>query len=288
MKKDNNKTQVTKSFKILIVLLVFSMLRSLFYIYKMSDRSKKIIISLREEKAIVLKDLEKSDLFLQQIMTSNKSLSKKLAIEQSKIKKLIAELKSKSVTENNIAGYKKSANNADARIKELLNEINNYKNKIDSTNVVLGNERIKVDTLTTSNKKLTKTIDKAAKLYFYNLNYGTFKDKGEGKLVETTKSNRINLIKISFMIAENNLVKASNKDFYVQIIDSKANVVGLKNTLKIGAQELTYSAVLKTNYKNETTKVEGEIAVDNLTEGTYFINVFDKSKLILNTSFTLK
>ena len=90
------------------------------------------------------------------------------------------------------------------------------------------------------------------------------------------------------MIAENNLVKASNKDFYVQIIDSKANVVGLKNTLKIGAQELTYSAVLKTNYKNETTKVEGEIAVDNLTEGTYFINVFDKSKLILNTSFTLK
>ncbi len=288
MKKDNNKTQVTKSFKILIVLLVFSMLGSLFYIYKMSDRSKKIIISLREEKAIVLKDLEKSDLFLQQIMTSNKSLSKKLAIEQSKIKKLIAELKSKSVTENNIAGYKKSANNADARIKELLNEINNYKNKIDSTNVVLGNERIKVDTLTTSNKKLTKTIDKAAKLYFYNLNYGTFKDKGEGKLVETTKSNRINLIKISFMIAENNLVKASNKDFYVQIIDSKANVVGLKNTLKIGAQELTYSAVLKTNYKNETTKVEGEIAVDNLTEGTYFINVFDKSKLILNTSFTLK
>ena len=288
MKKDNNKTQVTKSFKILIVLLVFSMLGSLFYIYKMSDRSKKIIISLREEKAIVLKDLEKSDLFLQQIMTSNKSLSKKLAIEQSKIKKLIAELKSKSVTENNIAGYNKSANNADARIKELLNEINNYKNKIDSTNVVLGNERIKVDTLTTSNKKLTKTIDKAAKLYFYNLNYGTFKDKGEGKLVETTKSNRINLIKISFMIAENNLVKASNKDFYVQIIDSKANVEGLKNTLKIGAQELTYSAVLKTNYKNETTKVEGEIAVDNLTEGTYFINVFDKSKLILNTSFTLK
>lgn len=288
MKKDNNKTQVTKSFKILIVLLVFSMLGSLFYIYKMSDRSKKIIISLREEKAIVLKDLEKSDLFLQQIMTSNKSLSKKLAIEQSKIKKLIAELKSKSVTENNIAGYKKSANNADERIKQLLNEINIYKNKIDSTNVVLGNERIKVDTLTTSNKKLTKTIDKAAKLYFYNLNYGTFKDKGEGKLVETTKSNRINLIKISFMIAENNLVKASNKDFYVQIIDSKANVVGLKNTLKIGAQELTYSAVLKTNYKNETTKVEGEIAVDNLTEGTYFINVFDKSKLILNTSFTLK
>jgi len=288
MKKDTSKKQVTKSFKILIILLVFSMLGSLFYIYKMSDRSKKIIISLREEKAMVLKDLEKSDLFLKQVITSNKQLSKKLAIEQAKIKKLIAELKTQKVTEKNIIVYKQSANNADERIKFLLNEINNYKNKIDSTNIVLGNERKKVDTLTTSNKKLSTTIDKAAKLYFYNLNFTTLKDKGSGKQVETNRASRINLIKISFMIAENNVVKASNKDFYVQIIDSKGNVIGLKNSIKIGTQELTYSSILNANYKNETLKVEGEIPVSDLSEGVYFINIFDKAKLILNTSFNLK
>ena len=160
MENDNNKKQVTKSFKIIIVLLVLAMLGSLFYIYKMSDRSKRMIISLRQEKAMVLKDLEKSDLFLKQVITSNKALSKKLANEQLKIKKLIAELKTKTVTEKTIIVYKKNANNADERIKLLLNEINMYKNKIDSTNVVLGNERIKVDTLTTSNKQLVKKIDK--------------------------------------------------------------------------------------------------------------------------------
>lgn len=288
MENDNNKKQVTKSFKIIIVLLVLAMLGSLFYIYKMSDRSKRMIISLRQEKAMVLKDLEKSDLFLKQVITSNKSLSKKLANEQLKIKKLIAELKTKTVTEKTIIVYKKNANNADERIKLLLNEINMYKNKIDSTNVVLGNERIKVDTLTTSNKQLVKKIDKAAKLYFYNLNFSTFKDKGAGKQIETARASRINLIKISFMIAENNVVKAMNKDFYVQIIDSKANVVGLKNSIKMGSQELTYSSIIKANYKNETLKVEGDIPVANLSEGVYFINIFDKAKLVLNGSFTLK
>ena len=288
MKNDTNKRQVTKSFKILIILLVFSMLGSLFYIYKMSDRSKKIIISLREEKAMVLKDLEKSDLFLQQVITSNKGLSKKLASEQLKIKKLIAELKTKSITEKNIIVYKQSASIADERIKLLLNEINMYKNKIDSTNVVLVKERIKVDTLTSSNKKLVNTIDKAAKLYFYNLDFATFKDKGSGKQVETNKASRVNLIKISFMIAENNIVKAINKDFYIQIIDSKGNVVGLKNSIKMGAQELTYSGIIKASYKNKTIKVEGDIAVSDLVAGVYFINIFDQSKLVLNTSFNLK
>lgn len=288
MKNDTNKRQVTKSFKILIILLVFSMLGSLFYIYKMSDRSKKIIISLREEKAMVLKDLEKSDLFLKQVMTSNKQLSKKLEAEQTKIRKLIAELKSQKVTQKNIIVYKQIANNADERIKLLLDEINKYKSKIDSTNVVLGNERKKVDTLTTSNKKLSNTIDKAAKLYFYNLNFTTLKDKGDGKQVETNRASRVNLIKISFMIAENTVVKASNRDFFVQIIDSKGNVVGLKKSIKFGTQELTYSNIINANYKKETLKVEGEIPVSDLPEGVYFINIFDKSKLILNTSFNLK
>lgn len=77
----------------------------------------------------MLKDLEKSQLFLNQIMTSNKMLSSKLVAEQDKIKQLILDLNSKNITEKNIADYKKTANNVDARIKSLLNEIDRYKKK---------------------------------------------------------------------------------------------------------------------------------------------------------------
>lgn len=294
MSKKNKKKQNTKSFKIIIILLAFAMLASLFYIYNVSSSSKKEIISLRMQKENMLKDLEKSQLFLTQVMTSNKSLSGKLTAEQNKVKQLIFDLKSKNITEKSIIDYKQTANNVDDRIKTLLSEISSYKSKIDSTNivltktnVVLGKEKTKNDTLTVSNKKLAKKITEASKLYFYDLKTNFFKSKSSGKLTETDKASKVNLIKVSFMIAENDLIKATGKDFYIQIIDTKNNVLGAKNVEKFGNETLNYSASKKIKYQNKTIKVECEIPVANLQDGVLFINVFDKSKLILNSTVTL-
>lgn len=295
MSKKIKHNQNNKSFKIIIILLAMTMIGGLFYMSKLSHKSKSDIILLREEKLEILNDLEKSQLFLNQVMTSNKSLSSKLALEQEKVKQLILDLKTKKMTEKNIVDYKQTANNVDNRIKLLLNEINSYKNKIDSTNVVLKktnvvltNERTKNDTLTVSNKKLAKKITDASKLYFYNLQTAFFKSKSSGKLTETNKASKVDVIKISFMIAENELIKSTSKEFYIQIIDSKNNVLGSKNVEKFGNETLNYSALLKVKYQNKTIKVEGEIPVTNLEDGLLFINIFDKSKLILNSTVTLQ
>ena len=137
MSKNNNQG-INNSLKIVIVMLAFTMLGGIFFLYKSGDRSKSTIVSLREEKSNVLKDLEQSQLFLNQVMTSNKSLSSKLVEEQNKVKQLILDLKSKDVNEKTIAEYKQTVSNVDNRIKLLLNEINSYKKQIDSTNVVLS------------------------------------------------------------------------------------------------------------------------------------------------------
>ncbi len=283
--KPENKT--LKSFKIVIVVLAFTVTGSLFYIYKSTNRDRNTIISLRQEKSVVLKDLEKSELFLDQIMTTNKSLSDKLILEKEKVSKLIAELKNKPVTEKNIIVYKQNANNIDDRIKILLQEINVYKNKIDSTNVVLKTEKIKNDTLESSNKKLAKRVIDASKLYFYNLQTSYFKVRSSGKQVETDKASRADLLKVSFMIAENDFAKNFKKVYYVQIIDPKNNIIGRKETRIFGKETLDYGAVVPIYYQNKTTKGETEINVKDLESGNYKINVFDKSKLILKSEFTL-
>ena len=89
------------------------------------------------------------------------------------------------------------------------------------------------------------------------------------------------------MIAENDLVKSTSKDFYIQIIDSKNNVLGSKNVEKFGNETLNYSVLQKVKYQNKTIKVECDIPVTDLQDGILFINVFDKSKLILNSTVTL-
>ncbi len=260
----------------------------------MSDRSKEMIMSLREQKSNLLGDLEKSQLFLDQVLTSNKSLSKKLASEQLKIKKLILDLKKKNVNEKSIVVYQKSADDVDGRVKILLSEINAYKKTIDSTNnvlkntnVVLKKEKKKNDTLITSNKKLVKKINDATKLYFYDLQTASLKARSSGKQTETDKASKTDLLKISFMIAESNLVKSTSKDFYIQVIDSKNNVVGSKKTEKFGNDILTYSTSVKVKYNSKTVKVEEEIPVTNLEEGLFFVNIFDGTKLILKSTFTL-
>ncbi len=284
-----NTQKVNNNLKTVIILLATTLLGSMYYIYKMSDRSKDIIVSLREEKHNVLKDLEKSQRLLAQTMTSNSSLSKKVASEELRIRKLITELKKKKdLSATNIADYKKSVTDIDNRIGDLLNEVDLYKKKIDSTNIALKREKTKNDTLLTAHKKLTKKISTASKLYFYDLQTNFFKTRSSGKQIETKKASKTDLITVTFAIAENELVKPTTKEFFVQIIDSKNNIVGTKKEKKFGIKSLAYSSSKEIKYEGKTTPVKIEIPTNDLESGSFFINIFDKSKLILNSSFELE
>lgn len=284
-----NTQKVNNNLKTVIVLLATTLLGSMYYIYKMSDRSKDMIISLREEKHNIIKDLEKSQRLLTKTMTSNSALSKKVTFEEFKIKKLIRELKQrKNINANNIADYKKNASDIDDKIKLLLDEVDLYKRKIDSTNAVLKKEKIKNDTLLIAHKKLTKKISTASKLYFYDLKTSFFKTRSSGKLIETKKASKTDLITVSFSIAENEFTKSATKELYVQIIDSKNNIVGVKKEKKFGAKSLAYSSSKEIKYDGKTTPVTIEVPTSDLEPGSFFINVFDKSKLILNSSFELE
>jgi predicted AAA+ superfamily ATPase len=90
------------------------------------------------------------------------------------------------------------------------------------------------------------------------------------------------------MIAENQVAKQGDKTYYVQVIDSKSNVLGDKKTETFGEKSLTYSFVSTVKYENKTVKVEKDLPVKDIQGGSYFVNIFDKSELVSKTSFTLR
>jgi predicted Holliday junction resolvase-like endonuclease len=284
---ENNIESNNQSFKVIIIVLTITLLGSLFYIYKISDRTKGIIMSLREEKAEVLKDLEKSKLFLDQALNNESSVNSQLILEQEKVKKLIDEIKKEGVNKTEIVQIKKGADNVNERINALVKELNFYKKKADSTTVILGKQKVLNDTLVNSNKILSKKITTASKLYYYGLQVVAYKLRSSGEKVATEKARKTDLLKISFAIAENDLVKAFNNTLYVQIIDSNNNVIGEKKTENFGNDILIYSYTANVKYKNKTIKIEQELPVEYIEKGPYFINVFDKSNLVLHTSITL-
>jgi hypothetical protein len=138
------------------------------------------------------------------------------------------------------------------------------------------------------NESLAKTIEVGSKLSVLNLKTGAYKLKSSGKQIETDKASRADMLKISFSIAENRIAKSGDKTYYVQVIDSRNNVLGDKKTTAFGDQSLTYSFPTTVNYENKTVQVSENLPGKDFEKGTYFVNVFDENELVAKASFVLR
>jgi predicted nucleic acid-binding Zn-ribbon protein len=282
--------------KAIIAILALLLLGSLGYMYKLSTDSQNALSLVKGEKESVMKDLEVSKQSLDEAIASNTTLSDELIAERDKIQQLMAELeKTKGNDAATISKYKEEAKRVQAKIAVLMKQIEglqkenaNLNTKIDSTNTVLTQTRTVNDTLMSQNNNLAKTVERGSKLSVLNLQTLAVKQKNSGKQVETDKANRADVLKVSFMIAENQIAKSGDKAYYVQIIDSKSNVLGDKKTESFGEKSLTYSFIATVKYENKTVKIEKDLPVTNIQEGTFFVNVFDKSELVSKSSFTLR
>ena len=162
---------------------------------------------------------------------------------------------------------------------------------LDSTNVVLTSAKVFNDTLVAQNGNLAKTVEKASKLSVLNLNVVAVREKGSGKQIATDKASKADILNINFIIAENQVAKSGDRTYYVQIIDSKSNILGDKETIAIGDgdQTLTYSFQTVVAFKNATVKVNEELRGKDFQAGNYFVNVFNsKGESVSNTSFQLR
>lgn len=292
--KSNNSTN--KSLKIVILMLAMLMLGGLFYIYKMSDRSKKVIVTLRSEKASTLKELRESQAKMEEVVLDNSDLSSQLVAEKAKIAELILKIENSKPGDNaSDLKFAKEAQAMQKNISILTNQINATKRKLDSVNSVLtvtksanNDLSTKNKDLQTNNKDLSTKITEAEQLNYLDLKAGAYKEKGSGKYTETDNSGKASLVKISFSIAQNKLSQSKNKKYFIQVIDSKNNVIGNKQSINFDDQTLVYSTINIVKYENRAIKVENEIEVEKLEKGTYTVNVFDFSNMILTTTFDLK
>lgn len=290
-----NNNSSNKSLKIVILVMSLLMIGGLFYIYKLSDRSKKVIVTLRSEKAATLKELRESQVKLEEVVLDNSELSSQLVTEKAKIAELIVKIEKAKPGDNSDLKFAKEAQDLMKRLSLITKELKASRRKVDSVSNALSVTKTANNDLSTknkdlqiNNKDLSIKITEAEQLNYLDLKASAFRSKGSGKYSETDNSSKASLIKISFSIAQNKLSQAKNKKYFIQVIDSKNNVLGNKQTINFDDQSLVYSAINIVKYENKAIKVENEIEVENLDKGTYTINVFDFSNMILTTSFDLK
>ena len=293
---ENQKSN--NSLKAIILLLSLLLVGSLFYIFKLTTETKTLeteITSEKTEKENVLKDLEELKATYDAAIAENTSMSDELIDEREKVVRLMNDLKMSNGSVASLSKYKQQYEGLQVKMKSLMQEVEILKKQnqvlttnLDSTKVVLEESKNYTQTLVGQNEELSKTVEKGAKLSVLNLKTAAYKLKSSGKEIETEKARRADVLKVSFTIAENSIAKTGDKTYYVQVIDSKSNVLGEKATVNFGDKSLTYSFITLVKYENKTVQVSEDLKGKDFEKGTYFVNVFDKNELVSKTSFTLK
>lgn len=293
---ENQKS--SSSLKAVIAVLAVLLVGSLVYIFKVTSDAETVQTELKTtmtEKESVMKDLQELKATYDAAISENTSMSDELIQERDKVVNLMAELNKSKGDVASLAKYKTQFIALQSNMKVLMAENEGLKkantkltSQRDSTVVVLGESKKYNEVLVGQNEELSKVVEKGSKLTVLNMKTSAYKLRSSGKQIETDKASRADVLKISFTIAENQIAKSGDKTYYVQVIDSKNNVLGDKKTENFGDASLVYSFITNVKYENKTVQVTEDLPGKDFAKGTYFVNVFDKNELVSKTSFTLR
>lgn len=295
----NQSNPRNSGLKAAIVVLALLLMGSLAYVYKLNQDKSEVDSSLSKtmtEKEKFQSELEAKIAEYDTAIADNTALKGELEEEQAKIVELLEKIKKSNGSVAELSKYKNEYVKLKREMDNLIAENNVLKENntkltknLDSTIVVLSNTKIANDTLTAKNENLTKTVEKAQKLSVLNLTTLAVKQRSSGKQIDTDKATRADVLKISFTIAENQVAKTGDRTYFVQVIDSKNNVLGDKKTEAFGTTYLPYSFQKTVKYENKTVQVQEDLPVKSISAGTYFVNVFDKNgELVSKNSFQLR
>jgi DNA repair exonuclease SbcCD ATPase subunit len=284
--------------KAIIGVLAIMLIGSLIYIFKLTSDAKTLqtsVTTVKSEKESVLKDLADLKTNYDAAIAENTTMSDELIAERDKVVKLMADLKASKGDNASLQKYKTQYKALEQKMQNLMQEVAVLKKQnqtlttsLDSTTVVLEDNKKYNQDLVGQNEDLAKKVELGSKLTVTNLKTASYKVRSSGKQIETDKASRTDMLKVNFTIAENKIAKSGDKTYYVQVIDSKNNVLGDKSTISFGETSLTYSFTTTLKYENKTVEVSEQLPGKDFAKGTYFVNVFDKGELVSKSSFSLR
>ena len=292
-----SNTTPNNRLKIILVITLVLLFGTGFYTLNLYNNNIETQEQLIAEKELVLKDLNNMAAQYDIAIDNNDVANNKLIQARERIEGLMDSLK---ISDNNVRSlwrYKKKFLVLQDEMKELMLENNTLKeensmltNTLDSTKVQLNDRIVYNDSLLNQNTQLATIVRDASVLSAVSLKGLGVIIRSSGKLIPTERASRADELKICYTVPKNKLVTTGEKDFFVQILDPKNNILGENKQINFEEKILNYSLSSKFNYtgKNldicEFVKPRGK----KFEKGRYIVNIFDEAILVSSSQFMLK
>lgn len=180
-------------------------------------------------------------------------------------------------------------------IENLKNEIANLKAQheyLKEENSFLRKERDSVlSVIENSNEYygiLKSTIKKGSKIWISDVKLYFLKELSNGKFKPTDRAKSTDVIQVGFTVNGSQISLATDKNYYIQIVDNNNNIVGKKERKDFGNMTLEYSDLLTVMYFDKNIEAKADIQTYELKKGIYRVFIFDDRELVTKSSFELK
>ena len=154
-----------------------------------------------------------------------------------------------------------------------LNEILNV--DLDSAMVKISKQLAINDTLSMENIDLSEKVAIGSILKVSTGKIIAMRERSNGKLTETSRARNTDAFRINFVIANNEISQEGERQVFIQLMDSKGNVIAAKGEVEMVDATFTYSDKTTVNYMKEELEVISLIEVDrkSIERGTYVANI---------------
>lgn len=302
--KEEKKSNRKLLFIILLVLLLLG--NGVFAWLWLQERDRANTEVVVKEQVIVERDNVKKDLLELQdeyatLQTNDKGMKVELEGKRAEIAQLLEQAEKHKDDASIIASLRKEATTLRKIMKHYVVEIDS----LNTLNHVIIAEKNKVTADLTNEKGITTKLSKDKEALQSTVNLASilkaskpvaigikFKSGGK-KEVETSRSSKVEKIKVSFVLGENKIAKSGSRIVYVRIVSPDG-----KEICKSPDDENMFSFNGSKGYfsgKQEIDYANGELPVDvfcdsgiGFVPGKYMISIGCDNVIIGETNITLK
>ncbi|MFP2994706.1 chromosome partitioning protein ParA [Spongiivirga sp. MCCC 1A20706] len=265
--------------------------------YTLFSEKKQVEATLTEEKQMVIQELDDMVAKYDIAINDNNIVNKDLEDARTRISTLIDSVKTMKADVASLRWYRRELSKLKKERDQLFAENDSLRvmtnvltAEVDSTRTRLQEQTQYNDSLLVQNSELAMVVEKGASLKAARLTANGIKVRNSGKTRVMERASGVDKIKVCFTVPENTIAQAGDRELYVQVIDPKNNTLG-ENAQVSFENDLTlnYSLISKFYYDNKNLDVcEFVSGGEEFAKGRYVVNVFDGSKLLTTSSFSLK